>query len=127
MTRSRAPAWLFSGPVDLALIANLGWPLVAVIGTASWSVEPLTFLQFYVLSAAHRWITFPLVLLDRERVPAQATRFAAAALAAAVITGLGLLLALAIPHPDAPGDLLVYLVMVDYVWNAWDASPRERP
>jgi len=117
--KEQGQGWLFSPATDLLIVANVAWPLLALLGAVAWAGEGITFLQLYVISVAHRWITVPLVLFERRFFPAQARRFGLVAGVTTSLTGVGLLLAYALPHPKAPDNLLIYLMMVDYVWNAW--------
>jgi hypothetical protein len=119
VTRPADRQWILSPAADLLLVANLAWPLVALIGMLSWTTGPLTFLQFYVISSAHRLITLPLVFLDRKWIPAQAGRFATVTGLCTLLAAAGLTLGERYPHPADPTNALIYLMIADYVWNAW--------
>ncbi len=125
-TATTAPAngWILSPTWDLLLLANVLWPLIALAVVMSPSVMPpvaegerewLPFLQLYLLSAPHRLITVPMVLLDARHM-ANWRRFA---LIAACLTAGGCLLAalgMAVPYGTST---LMYLMIVDFAWNAW--------
>jgi len=129
--------WLFSPTFDLLFVANLAWPLVMVLGfvlayllsaemglgVPSWS-NPLTILQFYILSTAHRWATPFLVFLDREYFWKNPIKFGGLGLGL-IVLGLALI-PLGGVYMDLFGNVLpgvptglVLLGMVDYFWNAW--------
>ena len=114
-SRARPGSWLLSPTLDLLLFANLAWPVVALLvirggmGQVSW-------LQLYLFSSPHRWITIPLVLLDRERAarqPYDLRRLSGALL------GFGAVLVLVGRAAGAATGGLALFMMVDYAWNAW--------
>lgn len=119
-----AQGWILSPGWDLLLLANVLWPLIALAVYMSPSVLPpvaerdeewLPFLQMYLLSAPHRLITMPMVLLDGRHM-ANWRRFAA--IAAGLTAGGVLLAALGVALPYG-GNSLMYLMIVDFAWNAW--------
>lgn len=122
--RTASAGWLFGPTADLVLLANLYWPLIAVAAWAGGAMlGPLSFLQLYFISSAHRWITLPLVFLDRERMATDGKRFAV--VGGLLLAGGGLLVLIAAagyrPEPanaNIAGSL-VLLMMVDFIWNAW--------
>ena len=110
--------WLFGPWFDIFLIANIAWPVVALLALLGNPLvdAPLTFIQIYFLSTPHRWITLALVFLDRERFQQQPRRF--------ILLGVGLVLlglalvAVGMIWPRTTSSL-VPLMMLDYIWNAW--------
>lgn len=124
-SRPAPTGWIFSRPIDLLLIANMGWPLIAMLvvawptltgaSTPSGQMETLSMVQVYLLSAPHRWITLPLVLADPRHMADKGRFFAIAAgltLGGLALAGLGMVV------PYGP-TTLTYLMIVDFVWNSW--------
>lgn len=112
-----APAgWLFSPSVDRLLLANLAWPVVAVLATVAWADGPLSFTQLYFISSPHRWITLVLVFGDRTKYQAQPKRFAGVGVGLLVVGGALVLLSPMYPRASSS---LTLLMMLDYVWNSW--------
>lgn len=111
------PGWLIGRWFDMFLVANLAWPLV-VLGAVGlpFLSQPLSFVQIYLISTPHRWITLALVLLDAKHVRSQPMRFGR--VAAALLTGALVLGAMGVVFPRE-GNPLIYLMFVDFVWNAW--------
>lgn len=128
--------WLFSPTFDLLFVANLGWPLIILVGLllTFWiprslggfgleaftqAPDPLIFFQFYILSTAHRWATPFLVFLDREYFWRKPLKFGGLGL---LLVGIGLVLVpLSSLYDQSFGmnNPLVLLMMIDYVWNTW--------
>lgn len=113
-----AKTWLVSPWFDLLFLANLAWPMAAVLYFARPydDGESLSFFQVYFLSTPHRWITLILVFCDSERFWREPIKFGGLGLGL-VLAGLALV-AVAGSVPFA-ADSLMLLMMVDYVWNAW--------
>lgn len=116
--RAAGAPWLVAPAVDLLVIANLAWPLVALLGGLAWTSGTMTFLQLYVISSAHRWITVPLVVMDKRWFPGQTKRFTGVAAAITLLWAAVIGLAIVVPPATGP-NLLLYGLIVDYVWNAW--------
>lgn len=110
--------WLFGPWVDLFLLANLAWPIIAAL--AWWGNPlvdgPLTFVQVYLLSTPHRWITLALVFFDRDRFRQQPGRFIGVGIG---LVALGLVLAAVGTIWPKAAHSLVPLMMLDFIWNAW--------
>lgn len=118
--RARPAGWLISPRFDTLLIANLFWPVIVVLTYLLPQVDPpLTFVQVYLLSTPHRWVTLFPVAFDKKNFRQQPARFAVIGssliLLGLALTGLGHWF----PHPDAPTNPLIYFMMLDYAWNAW--------
>lgn len=112
--------WLISPLFDSLLIANLFWPLIIVMAYILPQAEgSLTFVQVYLLSTPHRWVTLFPVVFDKKNFQQQPGRFTGIGVSLIVLglalTGLGSLF----PHPEAPMNPLIYFMMFDYAWNAW--------
>lgn len=118
--RAQAAGWLISPLFDTLLIANLFWPALVVLTYLLPQVDhPLTFVQVYLLSTPHRWVTLFPVVFDKKNFQQQPARFAAIGLSL-IVLGLALAgLGNWFPHPDAPTNPLIYFMMLDYAWNAW--------
>lgn len=107
-----APGWLLRPWVDLVFVANLGWPLIAwFVATCSTTTAYQTFgfLLAYFVIMPHRWLTLPLVLLDRPRWNER--RWAYLGVLAGIVA-LCSTIRLSMPT-------LALLVAIDYLWNAW--------
>jgi hypothetical protein len=111
-----ARGWLLSPWLDRLVVANLAWPLLALLVTLAWADGPLGFAQLYFISSPHRWITLVLVFGDRTKFRAQPARFATVGVA--LLVAGAALVALSPLHPRAASSLTL-LMMLDYVWNAW--------
>lgn len=113
----RSP-WLVGPFFDLFFLANWFWPVLAVLvvftagGVTESQPTPNPVMQLfllYLLSTPHRWITLPLVFLDKERfLERRPTYLGILLLAAAVIGAVWL-----------STGALALLLAIDYVWNAW--------
>jgi hypothetical protein len=68
-TRARPRGWLVAPWFDALLIANLGWPIVALapVSDLLGGQDGVAFWQLYYVTTPHRWITLALVFLDRDR------------------------------------------------------------
>ncbi len=122
LSRSR---WLLSPSLDLFFIASLYWPLLLVVFSL-WlkTNQPITFLQVYLISSSHRWITLAMVFFDRDLMTNQRLKMLKFGtywlLLGLILVGI----AIYIPNkhdtyiPYGRGSLLL-LVILDYVWNAW--------
>ncbi|MCC7418789.1 MAG: hypothetical protein IT428_00770 [Planctomycetaceae bacterium] len=116
-TRDEAPArrasspWLVDPWFDALFLANIGWPLLfaGLLWCGPALHDGVRFWQVYFVTAAHRWITLPLVFLDRERFRERPVAFTSlAALAVLVCVGIRL-----------STGALTCLLTIDYLWNAW--------
>lgn len=103
--------WIVNPWFDCLFLANLAWPLLlfariddGFAGLAEWQ-----FWQVYFVTTPHRWITLPIVFLDRKRLCEQPVAYLGIA-ALVTIVCLGMLLTT---------GALTCLLMVDYVWNTW--------
>jgi hypothetical protein len=106
------PGWMFSPTVDLLVVANLAWPLIA------WSTYAVTdpattkafgFLLAYFLLTPHRWITLLLVFGDRDKFAQRPKAFLGVAAAVAIGGWL----------TQWSMGTLTLLMALDYLWNAW--------
>jgi hypothetical protein len=110
--------WLVGPTFDLLLVANLAWPLVALLAYdyTSPAHATLSFLQVYLISTPHRWITLAVVFLDRDQFWARPGRFA---LIGSLLVGAGLGLVGVSAAVFGWDESLKLLMMADAVWNAW--------
>jgi hypothetical protein len=106
-----ARGWLFGPWLDAFFVANLAWPLLALVpvGDAFVGQPGLQFWQLYYVTTPHRWVTLLLVFLDRERFRSRRAAFLCVA-AGVVAVCLGVRLTT---------GALTCLLTVDYLWNAW--------
>lgn len=103
--------WIDGARFDLLFIANWYWPLLIVFALISTTTleNTIGFWMVYMLLTPHRWITLPLVFLDKERYAERPRLF----LGIAMFTALGILASiLTLPT-------LTLLLVIDYLWNAW--------
>ena len=101
--------WLLGPWRDSLLLANLAWPLVLLLPLLGDDLGELQFWQVYFVTTPHRWITLPIVFLDRDRLDRGLWLFLGLALVVvAIVAGIRL----------TTGTLLC-LLTVDYLWNAW--------
>ncbi len=105
------PRWLLSPGLDLLLICNLWWPIVATLvwwgGHAAH--EELHFLQIYFVSTPHRWITLALVWGDaRQRRHRGGTCLLIAVAAILACSTLRVL-----------SGTFLCLAILDFLWNVW--------
>ena len=132
--------WLVGPWFDLFFLANLAWPVAALVYYlrslhqeaslgANDELDTLMIFQVYFLSTPHRWITLVLVFCDSDRFWKSPAKFGGLGLGL-VALGLALVaLTLNLPYLvslvgiEMPmryvGNSLVLLTMLDYVWNAW--------
>lgn len=110
--RSSSPGgWLIGPKADALFIANAAWPLVAL---AMWLNQRsyhtgIDLYLMYVIGTPHRWITPPLVALDRERLAARwPTLLAVGAAVVAAFTAIWL----------KTRDVQLLIVLA-YLWNIW--------
>lgn len=103
--------WLVAPWFDLLFVVNVTWPLIVLwqFGDGFTGQAGVQFWQIYFVTTPHRWITLPLVFLDRERFRQRRGQFLLIA-AAAVFVCCGVRLAT---------GTLTCLLAIDYVWNAW--------
>jgi len=109
----KAPTgWLFNPVVDGLVVANLVWPVMAIV-TAYLVGNPfgekLGFLVAYFLIMPHRWITLSLVFLDPVKFSQNSQRFMMVAVA--IISGVCL--------TNLSMGALTLLLAIDFFWNAW--------
>ncbi|MDX1946541.1 MAG: hypothetical protein SFU86_14160 [Pirellulaceae bacterium] len=106
----RSP-WLVGPWTDLLLIANVGWPLILVVGL--WggfdAQEGVRFWQIYFVTMPHRWLTIAVVALDPELGRRRSKAFLA--IAAVVVLFCATIWL-------STGTLLCLLAL-DSLWNAW--------
>lgn len=112
--------WLISPLFDTLLIANLFWPIIAlVMYVLPLANEQIGFIQVYLLSTPHRWVTLIPVFFDKKNFQQQPGRFVAIG-SSLLLLGLTLTaLGSNFPHPADPSNPLIYFMMLDYAWNAW--------
>ncbi len=110
--------WLVGPWFDLLFLANLGWPIAAVLSLTNSLEEgsSLSIFQVYFLSTPHRWITLVMVFCDSDRFWKEPAKFGGIG-AGLVLFGLALV-GIAGFVPYAAGSLML-LMMLDYIWNAW--------
>lgn len=103
--------WLVNGWFDALFVVNVGWPLLAaaLVFLGPQLQSGVSFWQVYFISTPHRWITLPLVFLDRRRFSERPWAFiligvalTAACLGTRLVTGS-----------------LTCILSIDYLWNAW--------
>jgi hypothetical protein len=107
-------SWFFSTRLDLLVMANVLWPLVALLVWLTWTHpahEPLSFWRTYFLVTPHRWVTLVLVFFDRNRFEKNSRLFVGLALAAVV--------ACAIAYLGYGVQGVMVLIAIDFLWNAW--------
>jgi hypothetical protein len=103
--------WLVGPAFDALFLANLAWPLVLLVQLV-WGFDAqdgLRFWQIYFVTTPHRWITLPLVFLDRDRFRERPAAFLGVG-AAIVAVCLGV---------RFTTGALTCLLTIDYLWNAW--------
>jgi len=109
---ARKPGGWLVGPVfDSVFLANLAWPLVLLVQLV-WGFDAqdgLRFWQVYFVTTPHRWITLPLVFLDRERFRERPAAFLGVA---------GAIMAVCLGVRLSTGALTC-LLTIDYLWNGW--------
>jgi hypothetical protein len=108
---SPTTTWLLGPKADALFIANAAWPLIAVLLWLNQRVmhTGLELYLMYVIGTPHRWLTPPLVALDKERLAARwpTLLLVGAATAAAFF---------AIWFKTRDIQLLIVLA---YLWNLW--------
>lgn len=104
-------SWIDGARFDLLFVANWYWPLFIVFALISTPTLESTvgFWMVYMLLTPHRWITLPLVFLDKERY-AERPR---------VFLGIAMFTALAILASIMTMPTLTMLLVADYLWNSW--------
>ncbi len=103
--------WLVGPAFDSLFLANLAWPLVLLVQLV-WGFDAqdgLHFWQIYFVTTPHRWITLPLVFLDRDRFRERPAAFLGVA-GAIIVICLGV---------RFTTGALTCLLTIDYLWNAW--------
>jgi hypothetical protein len=110
-TARKSGPWIDGHWFDLLFVANWYWPLLVLFAVISTPALESTvgFWMVYMLLTPHRWITLPLVFLDRERY-AERPR---------VFLGIAMFTALAILASIMTMPTLTMLLVADYLWNAW--------
>ncbi|HTR77089.1 MAG TPA: hypothetical protein VMH39_03230 [Gemmatimonadaceae bacterium] len=116
----RTDRWIVGPWFDLAFFANLTWPIFALLWGAGvyFSADPAhpnTPINFtvgiwalFLLATPHRWITPMLVFLDGDRFKQRPNAY----------VGLFVLF-LALTLTFVSLDLVVLLLIMDWIWNAW--------
>jgi hypothetical protein len=130
--------WLMGPWIDLFLVANVAWPLIAA-AIVAWPAllsgngfyfndGPLSILQLYFISTPHRWITLVLVFCDPDRFRENSRKFigygSALMLFGVLLAAVGYL---TVDGRVAPGanlstrlmESLAFMMMVDFMWNSW--------
>jgi hypothetical protein len=110
-TARKSGPWIDGARFDLLFVANWYWPLLilfAVISTPTLE-STIGFWMVYMLLTPHRWITLPLVFLDKERYAERPRAF----------LGIAMFTALAILASIMTMPTLTMLLVADYLWNAW--------
>ncbi len=112
LARPAPNGWLFNPLVDSMVVANLLWPIMAIV-TAYLVGNPfgqkLGFLVAYFLIMPHRWITLSLVFLDPVKYKANSRSFL---IVGGTIVGIVCLTQLSM-------GALTLLLAIDLIWNAW--------
>ena len=106
-----AGGWLVGPWFDALLLANVAWPLVALVqvGDGFAGRSGLQFWQLYYVTTPHRWVTLLVVFADRDRFRRRRRAFlGVAAGVAGACLGVWL-----------TTGALTCLLAVDYAWNAW--------
>lgn len=109
--RPSPAGWILGPGLDLLLIANVLWPLLALwpLFDDFASHGSIQFWQIYFITTPHRWSTLGLVALDRDAWRTN-PRF---------IIGLAaVVIAICVGVRIGTGGLTC-LLAIDYVWNAW--------
>ena len=110
-TSSPTTPWLLGPKADVLFIANATWPIFAALLWLNQRVMHTGFDLYlmYVIGTPHRWLTPPLVALDKERLAARwpTLLFVGAATVAAFF---------AIWFKTRDVQLLI---MLAYLWNLW--------
>ncbi|MGC4006567.1 MAG: hypothetical protein QM811_26975 [Pirellulales bacterium] len=103
--------WIHSPAFDLFFVANLFWPGFLLVGLLQNKTldDSLGFWMVYMLITPHRWITLGLVFLDKERYVERRGLFMGIAVVAAAFIVLNVLTL----------STLTFLLVFDYMWNAW--------
>jgi hypothetical protein len=107
-----APRWMFNGPLDLLVIANVGWPLIvglSMLIADQPAAQAFGFLVAYFVIMPHRWITLALVFCDRQRFESRRYAFISIAITAMAAVSL----------TQASFGTLALLMAFDWLWNAW--------
>ena len=112
---ARSP-WFFGPALDLLFVANLTWPLVAVVVFLNrrWLDLPVELLLTAVVGTPHRWITLPLLANDRERLTHRLGTIAGVGAA----TTAGFLGLWHFTHD------LGLLLLIRYLWNIWHVAAQ---
>jgi hypothetical protein len=108
----RSRSWLIGPWFDLLVLANVVWPVwvgVMLLGDGFPGSAGLQFWQIYFVTTPHRWITLPVVFLDRDRFRAHR----------GVFLGVAALVVAACAGVRWTTGGLTCLLAVDYLWNAW--------
>lgn len=103
--------WLVAPWFDLLFVVNVAWPLIFLcqFGEGFSGRAGIQFWQIYFVTTPHRWITLPLVFLDRGRFRQRRGLFLLIAAAVILVCG-GVRIAT---------GTLTCLLAIDYLWNAW--------
>ena len=115
-------AWFLGPRLDLLVMANLAWPLVALAALTAWSYPIrgetawIGFLQAHFLVTPHRWLTLVLCFGDRDYYAKWKRPFLGLAAGVAAVCWLF--------HLQFGTEGFLILVMVDWLWNAWHFSSQ---
>jgi hypothetical protein len=111
-----ASGWLLGPAADLALVANLAWPLVFALVWANrrWLHGGLELFLTSVIGTPHRWVTLGLVANDRERLRGAGTKLAA----------VGALTVAAYAGTWAASGGLGLAVLGAFLWNVWHVAAQ---
>lgn len=103
--------WLVGPAFDALFLANLAWPLILLVQLVGGfdAQDGLHFWQLYFITTPHRWITLPLVFLDRDRFRERPAAFLGVG---------GAIVAVCLGVRFTTGALTC-LLTIDYLWNAW--------
>lgn len=110
--------WLVAPWFDLLFVINVTWPLIVLwqFGDGFAGRAGIQFWQIYFVTTPHRWITLPLVFLDRERFRQRRGLFLLIAAAVILVCG-GVRIAT---------GTLTCLLAIDYIWNAWHFAAQHQ-
>ena len=107
-----AKGWLFNPIIDGLVVANLLWPVMAIVTAQLTNTEvgkSMGFLIAYFLIMPHRWITLTLVFLDPVKFKQNSKKFL---LVAVLIVSVATLTQLSM-------GALAMLLAFDLLWNSW--------
>jgi hypothetical protein len=113
---SPTTSWLISPKADILFIANATWPLFALLlwlNKYAWHMDIDLYLMF-VIGTPHRWVTLPLVGMDKERLKSNwpTLAFVGVATTAAFFAILG-----------RTHDIRL-MILLAYLWNLWHVAAQ---